>query len=301
MAQRRDTLESPRVKELKRQRIQSKKKKILLWTVGSIVLLTGLAFASHLRVMRIERVTISGNTVVNSDVILEKVQDELFGRYLFAFSKQNFLLYPKNSIEKHLLGTLKRLETVKVTLTDTHTLSVKVSEREGRYLWCGHTFSEEIGDVPNDECYYMDTSGYIFSKSPYFTGNVYIKFFGTGLFSPSIDPIGRQYLPIEQFAEIETFLSGLPALGIEPYALRIIDGGDYDLYIASLEPGRLVYTKILFNEHSDPKKLLENLSAALKAEQFKNDFTARFNDLLYIDLRFASKVYYKFRPTTPEF
>ncbi len=301
MAQRRDTLESPRVRELKRQRIQSKKKKILLWTVGSIMLLTGLAFASHLRVMRIEHVTISGNTVVHSEAILEKVQEELFGRYLFAFSKQNFLLYPKNAIEKHLLVTLKRLETVKVTLTDTHTLAVAVTEREGRFLWCGHSFKEEVGDIPNDDCYYMDMSGYIFSKSPYFTGNVYIKFFGTGLFGPSIDPVGRQFLPIEQFANIESFLAGLPALGIEPYALRVADGGDYDLFIASLEPGRSVYTKILFNEHSDPKKLLENLSAALKAEQFKNDFIMRFNDLLYIDLRFASKVYYKFRPTTPEF
>lgn len=301
MLQRQSVLETPRVRELKRQRKTSKKRKILLWTIGVLLFLSLLIFLSHIKQMRINTILISGNTVVKTDQILAKSQESLFGNYLYAFSKQNFLLYPRRAIERNLLSSLKRLQTVQVTLQDVHTLRIVVSEREGRYLWCGHSFDETVGDTPDAECYYLDAAGYIFSKSPYFSGNVYLKFFGTGLFSETLDPVGRQYLPIEEFTSVRDFSDGLAKLGIDIYAVYIRGNGDYDLYISSLEPGRPVYTKIRFNKKGDSATLLKNLRAALETEPFKSDFKAKFNDLMYIDLRFTNKVLYMFKPTTVEF
>ena len=45
---------------------------------------------------------------------------------------------------------------------------------------------------------------------------------------------------------------------------------------------------------SDFEKLAENLQAALMTEPLQSDFKNKFSSLLYIDLRFGNKVYYKF-------
>lgn len=297
----RPVLDTPRIRKLKRERAKTRKRKILLWFIACILFFVGLGFLSNIPQMRITNVVIEGTTVVSKDVVLAKVQEQLFGKYFFLYSKQNFLLYPKGSIEHALLRDVKRLATVQVSLDGPHTLVVRASEREGRYLWCGHTLNEAQADIPDLECYYLDSNGYVFSRSPYFSGNVYIKFFGTGLFGPKLDPVGRQFLSVESFDMITRFVSALHEFSINPYAVLVKDTGDFDIYISSLEPGRLVYTKMMVSSRANTETLIANLRAALAAPQFKSDFENRFSDLLYIDLRFANKVYYKFKTATTEF
>jgi hypothetical protein len=53
--------------------------------------------------------------------------------------------------------------------------------------------------------------------------------------------------------------------------------------------------KIIFKIDSDYQKIAENLQAALSTEPLHSDLQKKLALLLYLDLRFGNKVYYKFK------
>ncbi len=292
----REVLKTPRTLELKRQRKLSQKKKIILIFFALVALIAGLSYLSKISPMRIRNIVISGNNVVTRDEIMSTVDQELEGNYFHLFSRQNFLIYPGKAIKKALLADHKRLLSASIDLQDPHTIKIAVSERGGSFLWCGFDFDMEKGENPDQDCYYMDDSGYIFSQAPYFSGNVFFKFFGTGLFANNLDPTGKQYLPPDDFRSLVSFIKSLPRNSITPYGIYLGPDGDYSIFISPLTPSLPLYTKILFNKKNDLQKVNSNLSAALLTEPFATDFKSKFSKLLYIDLRFNNKVFYKFQP-----
>ena len=63
-----------------------------------------------------------------------------------------------------------------------------------------------------------------------------------------------------------------------------------------LPKGKSAYKdpEILFKIDTDLGNIAENLKAALDAEPLKSKIKNFYSTLLYIDLRFDNKVYYKF-------
>ena len=53
--------------------------------------------------------------------------------------------------------------------------------------------------------------------------------------------------------------------------------------------------EIIFKTDADFQKIAENLEAALTTEPLLSKFKNNYSSLLYIDLRFGNKVYYKFQ------
>ncbi len=294
MQDKRNVLKSSRVIEMKQKKRKRVRLKIAIVILSLAALIIGLSYLSKIKAMRIDRVVISGNSVVDTDDLLHKVQSDIFGNYFYLFSKQNSMIYPKKAIEEHLLDTFKRLKTVRLDLSDLHTLQVSVTERDGKYLWCGHQFEETLGESSSTECYYIDVNGYIFSKAPYFSGDVFMKFYGTGLFNNSVSPVGQQFLELDQFQKFLSFRDKISALGLKVYALVLNPNGEYNLYIAPLSSERQIHTKIVFSKKNDFDKIIDNLAVAIATEPFATDFKKKFDTLQYIDLRFTNKVYYKF-------
>jgi len=290
----RDILKSSRALEMKKKRRSRLRLRVFLWLLAGILFIVGLSYLSKLPAMRIEHVVISGNSTLDTGDLLHAVQDELFGNYFGLFSKQNGLIYPKEKIQAHLLDTFKRLEGATITLSDLHTLYVAVSERDARYLWCGHDFDETAGESSSVQCYYLDANGYIFSEAPYFSGNAFFKFYGTGLFNRSISPIGQEFLSRDDFSKLLAFRDRIQSFGLTPYGILLEPNGEYALYIAPLSSDRMIHTKIMFNQKNDLDTIADNLATALATEPFASDFKKKFDTLLYIDLRFTNKVYYKF-------
>jgi len=300
MSERRSILVTPRIKELKHKKSVNKRRKVILIVSLLILLIIGLSLLSYMKAMRIETVLIKGNTIISDEDILNVVQKELFGSYLLVFSKQNFLLYPKASIENNIKNKIKRIDGVNIALGDSHTLVINVIEREGKFLWCGYSFDEKVGDTPDSNCYFLNEVGLIFAKAPYFSGNVYFKFYGTGNFAEGSDPIGQQFLPVLEVSEARRLIVALEKLNISPYALSLGENGDRTMYISSIEPNQNVYTKIIWNDKSNIETIVKNLETALSTEPLKTDFVKNFNNLIYIDLRFENKVYYKFKTETAD-
>jgi cell division septal protein FtsQ len=56
----RPVLDTPRIRELKRERAKTRKRKILLWFIACILFFVGLGFLSNIPQMRITNVVIEG-------------------------------------------------------------------------------------------------------------------------------------------------------------------------------------------------------------------------------------------------
>lgn len=293
----RDILNSPRIKE-----IQKKRRKIFFRKVGFFILvlffLSGaFTYISSLSKLNIHDIEVVGNKITDTEDIKNVVSEKLAGKYLFLFKRSNIFFYPKEEIKLALGENFKRLININLSIKDENVLEVSTEERKGEYVWCGENLpTPEISAI--EQCYFMDEGGYIFDEAPYFSGDVYFKFYGLthrstteGLVSPNENPAGSYFIQgdFNQLVILKDMLSGI---NLHPVALEK-SGEDYKVYLASKSAARNPH--ILVKTNADFQKAAENLQASLETEPLKSDFKNKYASLEYLDLRFGNKVYYKFK------
>lgn len=290
-----DVLSSPRLLELKKARHKTRQRKLILFLCLFISIIIGLTYLSRQPRFKINDIAISGNQVVDARLIKSITEDNLKGQYFWLFPKASTLLYPRNKIKEDILNTFKRLNSIDLKMGDSGMLEVVVRERDGKYLWCGASMPHGDENVPTtlideDLCYFMDSEGYIFDNAPYFSGDIYFRFFGH---IDGDEPLGVFFLR-EQFANFIKFKEVLNKMNLKTAALFTKDDGDVLMYLSS--KSILVNSpKIIFKKDADLDKIVENLQAALSTDPLKSGFNNNYENLEYIDLSFGNKVYYKFR------
>lgn len=279
---------SPYLKEARKKKRRTVVKKILFYALALAVFFVGLSFLAKWEKLNIKSVQIVGNKVVDSAILEEIAKKEIDGYYLWFFPKANFLLYPKAEIKQELENKFKIFKNISVELKGVKTLSIEVSEREGSYTWCGNNFSIESKD---SKCYFMDEDGYIFDEAPYFSSDVYLKFFGKVLETAEV-PLGHYFFP-DVFPKLVSFRESVEKMGVKTSSFLVKDDGEIELY---LPPGKSSSNlpKIILQTDSDFGKIVENLEAALTTEPLQSSFKKEYSLLKYIDLRFGNKIFYKF-------
>ena len=189
-----------------------------------------------------------------------------------------------------LSDRFKRLKDINITSKDGKILEISVSERIPEYIWCGEGLPETGADI--ETCYFLDNTGFIFDEAPYFSGEVYFKFFGK--VTTENDISSGVYFSETNFHKFISFKKLLEDMKLKPVALYIMDNGEVKVYLSDLSPLPMG-PEIIFKVDFDFQKIAENLQAALTTEPLQTDFKNKYSSLLYIDLRYGNKVYYKFR------
>jgi hypothetical protein len=281
---------SPRLLGLKRRRRKIILKKIFIFLFGLIAVVGFLSYLSHLNKLNISDVEISGNSAMDSKIIKTEVQKRMAGNYLWIFPKTNIFFYPQSYIKNDLLNKFKRLEDVKLSIKDRKILEVSVVERIPKYIWCGTSVSGLSTDKA--KCYFIDDNGYIFDEAPYFSGEVYFKFYGK-IAGEKDNPTGS-FFAKENFLKLISFKETLETLNLKPVAVYIMSDGNVKVYLSNGSSSP-TGPQIIFKLNSDFQKISENLGTALTTEPLQTDFKKKYSSLLYIDLRFGNKVYYKFK------
>ena len=291
----RSILNSPRLKEIKRKRRNVYRNRIIFFVICFLILFTGLTFVSRISKFNISEVQILGNKIIETKAIEQTVQENLSGYYLWVFPKTNFIIYPKNRIKKDLANKFKRFETILINDKNIKTLEISVTEREGKYTWCGGIVPALVSDTSSLKCYFMDSSGYIFDEAPYFSGNVYFKFYGGDENLNIENPSGSFFMP-KYFKQIITLKENLELMNLKPAAF--FQSGDESHKgegFISLVSEPITGPYVTFKLDSDYQKMTENLQAAISTEPLQTELKEKFDSLLYIDLRFGNKVVYKFQ------
>lgn len=279
----RDVLNSAK---LQQQKNAARKRRAIMLSVTVVVFVVGLALLSRIPAFAITEVTVSGNKVLESAPLHNAVAAKLEGNYLHLFSRRNFLLYPKRSIEEVSLGASARIANVDVTRKDKHTLAVVITERDPAYVWCGEVYPV---DTLAPKCYFLDLSGFAFADAPYFSGDAYFKFYG-----PLGGGIGTQFLDTSTVQSLSNAAEAFRGIGFSPVALAADARGEYLLYIKVPEADPQNYPVIKFRNTNDTTAILANLDAALLVEPLATKMKENISTLKYIDLRYDNKVYYKF-------
>ncbi|MEK7459926.1 MAG: hypothetical protein AAB636_02570 [Patescibacteria group bacterium] len=293
-------LNSPHLSELKRKRRRVFFSKIIIFFFLLLIFLALAGLFSRWKEINIDQIEIVGNKVIDSTLIKKEIEEELSDYYFLIFPRSNVLIYPKNDIKNRLNNTFKRLDNISFNIKDEKTLEVTLSERKAIYTWCGEDkalYSAVLLDNKEleNQCYFVDESGYLFDRAPYFSGEVYFKFFGKLNNNKNKDNtnfIGSYFLP-DLFYKIITFRDDVSSFGIKPASLFAKEDGDIELYLSSSKT-LINSPKIIFKSDADLLKVAENLQAAITTEPLKSDFEKKYSSLLYIDLRFNNKIYYKF-------
>jgi hypothetical protein len=291
----RNVLNSPRLLALKKKRRKNLQNKILFLTFFFGMLFIGLVFLSRIDEFNIDTIIATGNKITDTELIDEVVNNNLEGYYFYLFPKSNFLLYPKSKIKNELASKLRGLKDISFVLENTKTLAVSLSERKAEYIWCGEDLSEINKKAEELLCYFIDNNGYLFDTAPYFSGDVYFKFFGLLSYdeiNTSNSPLGGFFSPLI-FKKIVSLKEVLSSMQIKPTSLYLKPDGDIEIYLSSnkLPPNA---PKIILKSDFVLEKLFENLQAALTTEPLKSGFKNKYSSLLYIDLRFGNKIYFKF-------
>lgn len=284
----RDVLNSPRLLELKKKRRQVFQNKVFFSVFLLAFLFVLTVYISGIPRMNIQNIEIKGVKILDPAVLRGQVAERIAGKYFWFFPQSNIFLYPKNAIASTLSSKFKRIKEVRISLQNRNDLLVSIIERLGLYTWCGDSgtpeLSSESSGVPLERCYFLDEDGYIFDEAPYFSGDVYFKFYGPA-------QSGSHFLG-ENFKQLLLFKQNLERMQLVPVAFRVVENQEAKMLLSSAKE---TAPEIIFKLSSDYQKIIENLQAALQAEPLQSKFKNKYSSLIYIDLRFDNKVYYKFR------
>ena len=275
--QKRNILNSPRLTELKKRRRKSVLNKILFFLFGLVTIFFLFTYISRAENLNIKEIKINGNQIVDTRDIEVAVYEKITGKYLWLFPKTNILFYPQDNIKNILVDKFKRIKEIDLSIEDNKILIINITERVAEYTWCG--------DMPfqtEEKCHFLDEDGYIFDEAPYFSGEVYFKFFGQ---PTSVD----NYLSKENFNQLISFIDMLIEIKLKPTSLYITTNKDVEVFL-SKGNGAKIQPKIIFKLNDDLKNIISNLVSALNTEPLKSDIKKRYSTLEYIDLRFDKPV-----------
>lgn len=282
---RRKPLRSTKLEELKRRKRKILKIKILLSFLLLILIFVGLVFLSRVTDLNIKNIEISGNRIIDTSDIEKVVEENLSEYYLYFIPKSNVFLYPKENISDSLHSSFKRMESVSMDVSKDGILKISVSERSTKYIYCGELLPVESFSNKDNKCYFMDEEGFIFDKAPYFSGDVYFRFFG------NVEEVPGSHFYPDFFNKFVHLKEGLDDLDFEPIALSLNEEEDIEIYLKNKENS--VGPRVIVSLYDDEVKIIENLSSALDTG-FRQKINEEYAFLEYIDLRFNNKVYYRF-------
>jgi hypothetical protein len=288
----RDIPTSPRVIEIRHKRRAHLIRLIVLFSILFISIIIALSYFSEDRHVVIDKITVTGTHILNDKDVESQVFKDLSGKYIYLFSKSNTFIYPRKKIYKDLISEFPRIETISISRLGLKALHIDITERKGVFLYCG-------ADVPSDKnqvgenCYFINNDGFIFDKAPYFSGNVYFKYY-TALSGGVVNPLGTEMISADQFHRITRFIDTITTIGkFNPIYIVLGEDDSDHLY---LEHGPNDTTpEIIFKNDDDFSVVQDNFSIAMKKIEFASEIKSKYNTLLYIDLRFKNKVLYKFQ------
>lgn len=287
----RDIPTSPRIIKIRRNRRVRILRLAILFFVLFISIVWALSFFSGDKHIVIDKITITGTHIINQKDIESEIYKDISGKYIYLFSKSNSFIYPRKQIYNNLRLNFPRIESLSIYRDNLKTLHIDISERTASFLYCGVDIpinKEEIGE----NCYFINNDGFIFDKAPYFSGNVYFKYY-MALEGDEVNPLGKQMISIDKFHKLARFIDMITSLGFKPIYIVTDRDNTNSLYLNHGVNNTI--PKIIFKNDDDLEVIQDNLSIAMKKKEFADEINSKYNTLLYIDLRFENKVLYKFQ------
>ena len=135
---------------------------------------------------------------------------------------------------------------------------------------------------------FLDKEGYIFDEAPYFSGEVYFKFYGlSDVGRSNVRGYGNPIFLQITFEIYHFYSKSSEGMKLRPVALDVTPDGDIKYF--SLGVNDRNKSRNNFKADADFQKVAENLKAVLTTEPLQSNLKNKYSSFLYIDLRFGNK------------
>ena len=260
-----------------------------LFSLTVVALLDVSIVFAQLDSFQIQQVDISGNKEIETASLFSGAQRILSGKYFGIYPKSNFFIYPKGEIIKETLK-IGALASV-IATRDGSILYISVEEREPKYLWCG----ELLEPPENKKCFYVDEDGFSYARAPEFSGHIFFEFYGGeklgGYTGKNILPSAQFKNVVSLYGYLETTIKQFISPDAELYGVNIKKGGDVDFLVKENDGFWEIRSTISIDSTEQAKKM----EIAVSSPVFQGELKKNARGILYLDLRFGKKVFYKFR------
>ncbi|MCX6712379.1 MAG: hypothetical protein NT041_01655 [Candidatus Vogelbacteria bacterium] len=258
---------------------------LLAVIVGGFLLVLNISF------FRLTVFNVSGQTSQDLSILKQTVKNELDGYCLGIVPNNSVFFFSKTRLSTLLKQKFPGLQSVEIDSPNLNTLTINVSDRESKTLWCSNSASGKL-------CFYLNEEGSVYQTAPNFSDSIIMEFDSPVM----IKKLPTQVISSKDLARAKSFLGFLKSTLVDwPSAsstyklshINVLPLKDFEAVIVpTANPGNS--WKLLFNTGATGDQLITNFHSLIKDPTLTKDWTVN-KTLDYLDLRFDNKVFYKFR------
>lgn len=279
----------PKNKTLREKR--RKQKHALITSFLILFIVIDLLWILHDDIFKVQNVQIKGNQTLLTTDILSIVQEDLDQKIMWLIPRDNLLFLNTKRINRVIENSFPRVYETRSLIKNGDILEVSIEEREPHSLWCRNDQYEIFSD---EECYFADQRGYIYSRAPYFSEGFFQKIYTT----IDVLSIGNEVMGKEEFDDFFAFTDFLK----KQYDInlsRVFMGDSSVVYLyfntfqgVSLEQNPYIVYRQNGTNYTDVKK---QLALLIKDQEFLRLFRDRPEDLESFDFKISDQIRYKFK------
>lgn len=232
------------------------------------ILITAIWYATRIKSLTIDTVTVSGGITISDEMVKSKINEQLEGAYLRLIPKRFSFFYPEEDVFSSV-QSIERIKNVQIEKKSNKAIHVSFNEYMPDNLWCSYE--------DKNDCYFIDNDGYSFARSPSLTGGSLIRYYLTS----SNSEINKLPLSAEDYNITKDFTDKLAEIGW--YVTRVEVDAVRDVFYTMARGSELKAT--LTDGFETP---FSNLETILQSKEFKHLEPGNFQ---YVDLRFGTRVF----------
>lgn len=235
--------------------------------------------------LQVSRLTVQGTEAMDPVEITEMARRDIAGTYAWVIPRGNILIFSKRALRQALSEQFPGIESIEVLFADRDEITVNIVEKLPRYVWCRDSA----------ECYFVDKKGVMYRTAPVFSRGVYVLFSGNTKDVPPV-AIKESFMLADQFERVDKLVQSLDSYPAQVVSVRVTPDKDLAIGIEKIKNDTLAAdSELLVTMDASGEAVAQGLDTLLSDKGFANALVSRGKDLESIDLRFPSKIYYKFR------
>ena len=192
-------MKSRRPQQKTRREVRRGRRRYIITILLLLFLIIDFCWIMNHPQFKVTTIEIEGNKTILSMDIQQTVREYLDTKILWILPRDTVFLTNTHSIERAVNKKYPRIYNVETIIKKGTEVLVTVEEREPHSLWCKNENYESDFD---EECFFADQKGYIYTKAPYFSEGVFEKIYTSG----EILTIGQQVAGGEDFEEFFGFV-----------------------------------------------------------------------------------------------